>query len=72
MANPTDENGKSEIINDANMRVEMHSDLRDNYSMTNTQAKLFIDEYGEEIVSAMWDEYSFRMAHIIEQNGLNN
>ena len=71
MANPTT-NEVSEIINDNNMRIEMHSDLTDNYSMTNTQAKLFIDKYGEEIISSMWDEYSFRMAHIIEQNGLGN
>ena len=71
MANPTT-NEKSEIINDANMRIEMHSDLTERYNMTNTQAKLFIDEYGEEIVSAMWDEYSFRMASIIEKNGLDS
>ncbi len=72
MANPTDENGNSEVIHDGNMRVEMHSDLKEHYNMTNTQAKLFIDEHGDEIISAMWDEYSFRMAHIIEQNGLGN
>jgi hypothetical protein len=55
------------IINDKEMASEITNDLVNNYNYTTEQAAEFVAEHGEDLVSTMWDAYSFRLGCLVEE-----
>ena len=48
-------------INDIVLGGEMVDDLMDNYNYSELEAKEWVEEFGSDVISDMWDAYSSKM-----------
>jgi hypothetical protein len=57
------------IINDKELYEEVIQDLIDSRGYTEEEAKEWLVEYGDYLISAMWDEYSSFIEYYAEYKG---
>jgi len=53
-------------INDKALGDEMESDIMENYNYSELEAKEWVEEFGSDVISDMWDAYS----HNMEENAV--